>query len=194
MTSHSSRVDGLVKSPSKVGHVVFKTSNFRGMVDFYIKFLGCVVAFENEQLSILRFDDDDDHHRVAILYLPDLKPTDPQAVGLEHVAFSYSTLPDLLAAYQKHKSNGISPFWCVNHGPTTSMYYKDPDGNGVELLVDNFDTIREANEFMASRLFAENPIGTEFDPQDLVQRLELGESESSLKKRVEIGPRKPLGC
>ncbi|KAK1445483.1 biphenyl-2,3-diol 1,2-dioxygenase 2 [Colletotrichum cuscutae] len=189
-----SQKQGLFKSPKRVGHVVFKTNQFRVMVDFYVSFLGCIVAFENEALSILRFDDEDDHHRVAIVELPGLKTAEPQATGLEHVAFCYSTLADLLSTYQTHKANGITPYWCVNHGPTTSLYYKDPDGNGVELLVDNFDTIQEANDSMASSLFVENPIGTEFDPDDVVRRLEQGESESALKRRVEIGPRKAFGC
>lgn len=183
-----------VKCPTKVGHVVFKTLKFRVMVDYYVQLLGSIVAYEDENLSILRFDDDDDHHRVAIVKLPDLVTADPQATGLEHVAFCYSTLADLLEVYSTHKANGIVPFWCVNHGPTTSMYYKDPDGNGVELLVDNFDTIKEANDFMLGPLFKENPIGVEFDPEDLIKRKKAGESESTLKLRREIGPRKAPVC
>jgi hypothetical protein len=37
----------------------------------------------------------------------------------------------------------IRPFYSINHGPTTSLYYTDPDGNRVELLVDNFATAGE---------------------------------------------------
>jgi hypothetical protein len=46
------------------------------------------------------------------------------------------------------------------------MYYTDPDGNRIETQVDNFDTIEEANAYMASTAFAENPIGIDFDPDD----------------------------
>lgn len=45
---------------------------------------------------------------------------------------------------------------CVNHGPTTSIYYRDPDGNDIETQVDNFDTTAEADEFFASEAFAIN--------------------------------------
>jgi catechol-2,3-dioxygenase len=34
-----------------------------------------------------------------------------------------------------------------NHGLTTSLYYRDPDGNKVELQVDNM-TMEQADEFM----------------------------------------------
>ena len=82
--------------------------------------------------------------------------------------------------------------WCVNHGPTTSMYYRDPDGNLLETQTDNFDTPEEANDFMASESFMQNPVGTDFDPQDLIRRLKAGEDHASIKKRTEIGRRMPL--
>lgn len=37
-----------------------------------------------------------------------------------------------------------------NHGPTTSLYYRDPDGNQIETQVDNFETAEEATAFMNS--------------------------------------------
>jgi catechol-2,3-dioxygenase len=37
------------------------------------------------------------------------------------------------------KGAGITPFVSVNHGLTTSFYYRDPDGNGVELQIDNLE-------------------------------------------------------
>jgi hypothetical protein len=59
----------------------------------------------------------------------------------------------------------------------------------IETQVDNFDTMGEANDFMASKEFAENPIGTDFDPEDLIQKLRGGEDPSSIKRRIEIGAR-----
>jgi hypothetical protein len=94
-----------------------------------------------------------------------------------------------MLTYRQRKARGIQPVWCVNHGPTTSIYYRDPDGNQIETQVDNFDTIDEANTFMASKEFAENPIGTDFDPEELIGKIRAGEDEEVLKKRVEIGPR-----
>ena len=42
---------------------------------------------------------------------------------------------------------------------------------------------------MVSKHFAENPIGTDFDPEEYIRRLKAGEDEGELKKRVEIGAR-----
>src|ERR1700730_47207 len=36
----------------------------------------------------------------------------------------------------------------MNHGSTTSMYYADPDGNRIELLIDNFATAEEGRAWV----------------------------------------------
>ena len=176
-----------VKSPKALAHVVFRTANYRAMVDFYRDFLGAEVTHENGTLAFLRYDEE--HHRVAIIAVPGTGPRVRTSAGLEHVAFAYGSLDDLTSAYAARKALGILPSWCTNHGPTTSMYYSDPDGNKIEMQVDNFDTPDEANEFMSSKFFAENPIGADFDPDELFSKVQAGESHAALKKRVEIGPR-----
>jgi catechol-2,3-dioxygenase len=178
-----------VLRPTYLAHVVLKTrpSQFKAMVDFYKIFLNAHASYENEFLSFLTYDEE--HHRVAIAALPDIEPPAPKASGLLHICFAFSTLQDLALAYRQRKANGIEPYWCINHGPTTSMYYRDPDGNEVETQVDNFDTVEEATAFFYTPEFAMNPIGTDFDPEDLIKRLESGEDESVIKKRVETGPR-----
>jgi hypothetical protein len=52
--------------------------------------------------------------------------------GLEHIAFSLDSLSDLLLSYRQRKQKKILPLWPVNHGPTTSIYYSDPDSNEIE--------------------------------------------------------------
>jgi len=176
-----------VKSPSGLAHVVLRTSNFSTMVQFYKDFLGAHASYENDTLSFLTYDDE--HHRLAIGYIPGTTPKDHASCGLEHLAFSFDTLDDLALTYRQRKELGILPVWSVNHGPTTSIYYRDPDGNMLETQTDNFDTVEGANEFMAGPLFGDNPFGTDFDPEELCKRLASGESHDSIKKRVEVGPR-----
>ena len=172
--------------PTSLAHVVFRTSNMRSMVDFWTTFLGAERVFESDDIAFLRYDEE--HHRVAFIREDGLAPR-ANTTGLHHVSFAYGTLRGLLQAYQVRLTQKIKPTWCVNHGPTTSIYYKDPDGNAIETQVDNYDSVEEANVFMMSPLFKENPIGTDVDPDGLLARLEGGESEQALKTRVEIGPR-----
>ncbi|OQV00116.1 hypothetical protein CLAIMM_05654 [Cladophialophora immunda] len=176
-----------VISPSKLAHVVLRTNNFEAMVNFYQDFLGADVIYQNDFLAFLTYDDE--HHRVAIAAVPGTKAKDAGTCGLEHIAFTFNTLEDLLLAYRQRKQKGMEPLWPVNHGPTTSIYYRDPDGNMIETQTDNFDSPNEATDFMRSKYYDENPIGTDVDPEELIEGLRKGVSEKVLKKRVEIGPR-----
>ncbi|KAK5162730.1 uncharacterized protein LTR77_011213 [Saxophila tyrrhenica] len=176
-----------VQSPSTLAHVVLRTGNFQQMVDFYIQFLGGSITYGNDFLCFITYDEE--HHRIALLNIPGTGKKQPTSSGLEHIAFTFPTVRDLLVAYRQRKHRGILPVWSVNHGPTTSIYYKDPDGNMLETQVDNFDTVEDANKFMTSPHFAENPIGTDIDVEDLIDRMRKGDDEAVLKKRVEIGAR-----
>lgn len=157
------------------------------MVAFYKTFFGGWVSYQNEQLAFLTYDEE--HHRVAIADVPGTAPKNRTSAGLEHIAFTYDSLDDLLLAYRQRKSIGMLPIWCTNHGVTMSIYYQDPDGNQLETQVDAFDTVEGANKFMNSEDFAENPIGVDFDPEELIVRLKDGEDPKVLMKRARSGPR-----
>src|SRR5207237_2826727 len=101
-----------------------------------------------------------------------IKPTEQP--GLHHVAFTFGSMGELVDNYVRLRDLGIKPFFCVNHGPTTSMYYRDPDGNRVELQIDNFATAKEGQERMLSPASAQKPIRVEHDPDELLKRLGAG--------------------
>lgn len=69
-----------------------------------------------------------------------------------------------------------------------SLYYHDPDGNTIETEYDTLD-VQEADDFVTSEAYRTNPIGVDFDPDDMLKRLESGEEISNLVKRDDIGPR-----
>ncbi|KAH7159410.1 glyoxalase bleomycin resistance protein dioxygenase [Dactylonectria estremocensis] len=176
-----------VLPPAELAHVVLRTGSLKPMQEFYTSFLGGNVTYANDMISFITFDEE--HHRIALIGIPETEAKRPNSCGLEHIAFSFKTLGDLLLSYRQRKDRGISPVWCVNHGPTTSIYYKDPDGNMLETQVDNFDTVEKATAFMLSDEFSKNPIGTDFDAEALIDALRKGEDEKVLMKRKEIGPR-----
>lgn len=178
-------------SPTAVCHFVLKTTpeNHSAMIDFYLTFLGARITHRNNRIAFMTYDHMD--HRLAIVQIPGLKPADPPGsnVGLAHTAFGFDTLSQLAQSYEEKKAHGILPVWCVNHGMSTSMYYRDPDGNEVETQVDNFDTPEEGVAFIEGESFAENPIGVDFDPEEFMRRVRSGEDEGVIKKRPDIGVR-----
>lgn len=154
------------------------------MVDFYLNFLGAHATHSHPRVTFLTYDHE--HHRIAIVNYPDLKPLDNQTAGLAHIAFGFKTLDELATSYDQKKAKRILPFWCVNHGMSTSMYYRDPDGNELELQVDNFETVAEAIAFMNGGRFEENPIGVDYDPEEFVRRVRSGEHEKRIKLRSDL--------
>ncbi|MBI3786468.1 MAG: VOC family protein [Deltaproteobacteria bacterium] len=167
--------------PVQLAHIVRRTSRFDAMLDWYQQVLGASVVHSDGMLAFLTYDHE--HHRIAIAQIPGLDEQAPMAAGTDHVAFTFADLGDLLYTYIRLRGQGIAPYWCINHGPTTSMYYKDPDGSRVELQVDNYPTPEETNRWMRSGEFAANPIGVVFDPDELVRRYEVGEPMTSLVAR-----------
>jgi catechol 2,3-dioxygenase-like lactoylglutathione lyase family enzyme len=167
--------------PSKFAHFVVVTDQFDAMVAWYKTVLNLEEVFRNEMMCFLTFDDE--HHRLAIARLPGAQPAPPRTRGLAHVAYSFDSLGQLLAHYRRLKREGIVPYWPVNHGMTTSMYYKDPDGTAIEFQVNNFATAEEANAYFRGPHFKANPIGVIFDPDQMVRDYEAGVPEHVITAR-----------
>jgi catechol-2,3-dioxygenase len=176
-------------SPIKLSHVVLQTNQPHRLREWYCSVLGAEIVHENDFISFISYDDE--HHRVAFLNPGALEARAPgvrgsgdfragKEAGLHHMAFTFKGLGELLDTYSRLKQQGIRPYWCINHGPTTSMYYHDPDNNQVELLIDNFAEVRDAKAYMRSPAFAANPIGVEFDADDFVARFHAGANEAEL--------------
>jgi catechol 2,3-dioxygenase-like lactoylglutathione lyase family enzyme len=167
--------------PRKLAHLVLKTSNFEAMVDWYLKVLNARVALAVPHVVFLTFDDE--HHRIAIVKVPRLEAHSPNACGMDHIAFTFENLGDLLATYKRLAALGIRPRWPINHGMTVSLYYQDPDGNNLELQIDSFATTAELQHYFESDPdYAANPLGAEFDPEELIRRYEAGEPYEELIK------------
>ena len=164
--------------PAKFAHFVLRTGQFDKMAEWYKTVLAARIVFRDERLCFLSYDDE--HHRLALIHIPGLAPRDPESAGTDHVAYSYRNLGELLATYRRLKEHAIVPHWPINHGVTTSMYYRDPDNNRVELQIDNFASAEECQAYFHSKAFAENPVGMTYDPEELCRRYETGEPMADL--------------
>lgn len=176
-------------APYKLAHVVLRTSRYAKVVAFYKLLLEAEVMYQNQQITFLTYDDE--HHRMAIANIPGLLPKIKAFAGVDHFAFTYENLGDLLQTYQRVKRQGIVPIWCINHGGTISIYYQDPDRNVVETQIDVFKTNEEVDEYLKGDDYNSNPIGVDFDPDEMVRRFGAGEPFDELIKREQIGHRHP---
>ena len=180
--------------PTKFAHVVYRTRRFEQMLHWYGTVFDAAVQYQNPAIAFLTYDDE--HHRFAFvnmsLFQPDGTETDRYGmIGVDHVAYTYASLNDLLESFAQLKEKGINPYWCIHHGITVSMYYADPDGNQMEFQVDSFGSSEDANAFIDAQ-FGANPIGVEYDPEDWLARLRAGAPESDFLIRKFHEPVSPL--
>ncbi len=75
-------------------------------------------------------------------------PEKDTRTGMHHSAFEYDSFEELNASYLRLRDAGITPDICLDHGMTFSYYYKDPDGNYVELQCDIFGDWAKSSEWM----------------------------------------------
>lgn len=177
-------------------HVTFKTTRLDEMIEWYGNVVGMVPNYRDSVAAWM--SNDEANHRVALLAVPGLED-DPAKVphnGMHHSAFEYPAIDDLLGTYERLKAAGITPHAALDHGLTTSFYYLDPDGNSVELQVDNFGDWQASSEFMRTAPeFKANPIGVQVDPDQLLAAWHAGGDASELHRRGyagEFDPGAPL--
>jgi catechol-2,3-dioxygenase len=176
----------------KLHHVNFKTNQLQAMIDWYATLLGTEVLFQHEFGAWI--SNDEANHRIALTAFPDLvdDPDKDTRTGLHHTAFEYASFEDLNASYVRLEDAGIEPAFCLDHGMTLSYYYRDPDGNHVELQVDNFgDWVKSSAYMRESPEFAADPIGNFVDPARVAQAAAAGASFDEIHARAMAGELTP---
>ena len=169
-----------VVKPVKFAHFVLRVRNLEESISWYETLLGMEMVHRGERIAFMSYDDE--HHRLALAETAVESEIVPGAPGLDHVAYTLSSLGDLLATYKRLKTKGILPALPINHGLTTSMYYQDPDGCRVEFQVENFETPEELMGYMKTEAFEKNPLGVPYDPEKLVERYERGDPLEELHR------------
>jgi catechol-2,3-dioxygenase len=170
-------------SAAYISHYGIRAKRFREMVEWYKTVFGAKIQHENEFLAFMTFDEE--HHRLVIFEDPSTVDKPENAAGIDHVGYGLAGFGDLVSAYERLKVAGIEPFLPLNHRFTTSLYYRDPDGNDVELSVDNFPTKEMCDEFIRSEKMDEigrPPFGYAFDPEDLAKQFYEGAPPEQLAR------------
>lgn len=168
----------LNSSPKHMSHVAIKVSDLDSMSDWYITVFNAEPRLKNKGACFVGFDGED--HRIALLKVPGLSTPERKVTGVEHVTFTFAELGQLLGNYQRLKDKHIEPYWCVNHGMSTSMYYEDPEGNHIELQVDNHESPEALEQWYASGQFPTNGLGTNYDPAVMIEKFCAGVSVDEL--------------
>ena len=177
-TESTKNGDRRTTSPAKLSHAVLRTTRLKEMIDWYKTVLNAQVLYQNDMMAFMTYDEE--HHRIAIAAFPGVVEKPKHSAGLDHLAFFYSTLGDWIANYERLKAADITPKVCIHHGLTMSLYYRDPDDNGVELSIDNVEK-SDWHNWMRNSL-GQNPIGAPLDPDEIARKYHAGASETELRR------------
>lgn len=179
-------------SSLKISEIILKTSRYAEMKAWYADVLGVSPFYEQtppeqrapeadkqpgharELLNVCFFRVSSDYpytQAIGIFEDPAVLPkTEKTSPGLHHMQLMTSGAAELSAKYLALKALGKRPHRCMDHGMITSFYYLDPDGNNVEVTMENFPTFEAMVEFMSTPQFKNNPSGHPVDPEAFAVR------------------------
>jgi len=134
-----------------LGHVVLRVTDRARAEKFYGDVLGLPICARFDEGGYkMAFFTLGNHHDFAVMEVSgDGSSRSETAVGLHHVAFNIgTTLDELREAKAKLDAAGIATT-PVDHEVTKSLYFEDPDGNGIEVYIDASDVWRREPERVA---------------------------------------------
>lgn len=121
----------------KLSHALIEVADLDKVVPFYTDILGFQVTDRghiNDETEIAFMSQDpENHHQIALAGT--LKDKEGRS-NFGHVAFRMESLDDLRALKKRLDSEGIAIGRELSHGNAWSLYFADPEGNGVECFVD----------------------------------------------------------
>lgn len=120
--------------PLYLGHVNIYVRNAERSREWYEKVLGLHTYHYRPGRAAFMSADLDQSHEVALMQVGDDAPAPQRGqVGLNHMAWMVASLDDLKVAYRRLKDNGVKIERISDHGISLGIYFRDPDGNGLEV-------------------------------------------------------------
>jgi catechol-2,3-dioxygenase len=119
-----------------IGHVLLRVADEEASKCFYRDVLGFRVAEQDPEHGGVFMTLGDGFHTLDIVQHPSpheaLRPERGQ-LGLVHIAFKVASYGALREAYLHLQEHGVEIQRAVDHVCQRSIYFTDPDGNGLEI-------------------------------------------------------------
>ena len=126
-----------VPAQTRVGHIHLKVSDLDRAINFYADVLGFeVIQRYGDRAAFLSAGGYHHHIGLNTWHSEGRGPAPVRAAGLYHVAFVFPDRASLGAALQRVLDHGTPLDGAADHGVSEAVYFRDPDGNGIELYRD----------------------------------------------------------
>ncbi|MGQ4806962.1 Catechol-2,3-dioxygenase [Candidatus Entotheonellaceae bacterium PAL068K] len=120
----------------RIGHVLLRVADTERSKAFYRDVLGFKVVEEDPEHGGVFMSLGEDGHTIDLVPVenPETAPRPRRDhVGLQHIAFLVDSYEALREAYFTLQDDGIEELRTVDHVSQQSIYFSDPDGNGLEI-------------------------------------------------------------
>ncbi len=120
-----------------IGHMTREVSDVKTMMAFYRDVLGFHISdhgFVGDTELAFMTQTPADHHQFVLVSGTGKKT--PAVLVVDHVAFRTGSLDDLRALRDKLNAAKAGEIQTISHGNAWSIYFRDPEGNGIECFVD----------------------------------------------------------
>jgi len=120
--------------PKYLGHVNLYVRDADASGQWYKDVLGLHTYHHRPGKAVFLSADLNQSHEVALMSVgPDAPLQARGQVGLNHLAWRMETLDDLKDAYVRLKEKNVPFDHISDHGISLGLYFRDPDGNGIEV-------------------------------------------------------------
>jgi catechol 2,3-dioxygenase len=133
-----------VYSQGHLGHLALRVRSLAVSVPFYTQVLGLrevarldaeASAIVGGEMAFLAFGGN--HHDLALLEAPHIRPADRLCAGLAHFALRIGdSIETLRAFHARLRDQGVTVTHGRDHAVSQSLYLRDPDDLLVEVYVD----------------------------------------------------------
>jgi catechol 2,3-dioxygenase len=118
-------------------HCVLKVRDIDEMIAFYCDLFGWSVAdrglFPPDREIVFLSGSSSDHHQLALASTRGPE----EASSLDHMAFRVDSVDDVIAVQRRMDADERVRYSApITHGNAVSVYFTDPEGNGVEVFCD----------------------------------------------------------
>ena len=122
----------------ELGHVVLYVKDVNRSIAFYRDVLGFRMIASEPRVAV--FSSGRTHHELLLIETGQEPQPRKSYNGLYHIGFKIGdTVEELSAALEELKKAGVNIVGATDHHVTKSLYILDPDGNELELYVDQGD-------------------------------------------------------
>jgi catechol 2,3-dioxygenase-like lactoylglutathione lyase family enzyme len=125
-----------LRSPISLSHAGVFVHDLEKMVGFYTRLFGFVVSDRGQTRSggqiVFMTSSPDEHHQFV---LATGRPADLPFNVVNQSSFRVDGLATLRRMHADILAEGLVPR-CVTHGNALSVYFNDPEGNRLEVLID----------------------------------------------------------